>query len=293
MTHTGLEFCFQPLYQQSVPGFRINEDGFGLSGHCAWVIDGATGVLDERLTPGPTDAAWLVQAMSRQLENSATSVQTTREAFSALEADLQAAFRDVTAHVPAVQDDHAPSACLGFIRLSGLPGNGRTFVEGAFLGDVVALVPSQDGIVRWTDERAKPFERRTLAALGAEGHEPGRIPQAVRRQILENRSKLNQPDGYWVVNPRRPWAGRELTFRAAVRPEEPIVLATAGFMRLVDVFGRYSDGTLHARLAAGEGESLMNELRDLERADPVARAHVRVKTHDDATVLVIAPEPYS
>jgi hypothetical protein len=72
VTHTGLEFCFQPLYQQSVPGFRINEDGFELSGHCAWVIDGATGVLDERLTPGPTDAAWLVQAMSRRLENSAT-----------------------------------------------------------------------------------------------------------------------------------------------------------------------------------------------------------------------------
>jgi hypothetical protein len=293
VTHTGFEFSFRSLYQQSVPGSRINEDGFGLSGRCAWIMDGATGVLDERLTPGPSDAAWLVKTMCRRLESLVTAARATDEAFAALEADLQAAFRDVTAHVPAVQDDHAPSACLGFIRLSETPDDRRVFVEGAFLGDVVALVPSQDGIVRWTDERAKPFERRTLAALGAGGHEPGSIPQAVRRQILENRSKLNHPDGYWVVNPRRAWAGRELRFRTVARPDEPIVLATDGFMRLVDVFGRYSDAALHARLAAGEGEGLMDELRDLERADPMARAHVRVKTHDDATVLVIAPEPYS
>jgi hypothetical protein len=280
------------VYRQSVPGSRSNEDGFGLSGRCAWIMDGATGVLDERLTPGESDAAWLVQTMGRWLEGSAEAVQSVAKAFAALDVDLQAAFQTVTAQFPAVRDEHAPSACLGVVSLLGAAEDGRVLVEGAFLGDVVALVPSQSGIVRWTDERAKPFERRTLAALGAGGHEPGRIPQAARRQILENRAKLNHPEGYWVVNPRRPWAGQELSFRAVVKPGEPIVLATDGFMRLVDVFGCYSDSTLHACLALGKGENLINELRSLEGADPMARAHARVKTHDDATVLVIAAEPY-
>jgi hypothetical protein len=112
----------------------------------------------------------------------------------------------------------------------------------------------------------------------------------VRRQILENRTKLNQPDGYWVVNPRRPWSGQELRFEARVKPGEPIVLATDGFMRLVDVFEAYSDSRLHAQLAAGRGDDLMQELRERERGDLKAGAYPRVKTHDDATFLVITAE---
>ena len=97
-------------------------------------------------------------------------------------------------------------------------------------------------------------------------------------------------DGYWVVNPRRPWAGQELRFEAQVHPGAPIVLATDGFMRLVDVFAVYSDGELHDRLAAGQGPDLMQELRERERGDLMAGAFPRVKTHDDATFLVMAAE---
>jgi hypothetical protein len=207
------------------------------------------------------------------------------------EAHTRNSFEQATAHISVRQDDHAPSACLGLVGVSQA-NNGKLLLQGCFLGDVVALVPLDGGIVRWTDERAKPFEKKTLAALGAKGHEPSRIPEAVRRQILENRTKLNRPDGYWVVSPIRPWAGQELRFQTHVLPGQPIVLATDGFIRLVDVFGVYSDEVLHAQLAAGRGDELMQELRELERSDLMADAYPRVKTHDDATVLVITAEPY-
>jgi hypothetical protein len=206
-----------------------------------------------------------------------------------LETDVRLAFGEATAHVPDVGDHHTPSACLGLIEATSGEG-GLLGLQGRLLGDVVVLVPSEHGIIRWSDERAKPFERKTLAALGAEGHEPGRISEAVRRQILENRTRLNQQDGYWVVNPRRAWAGQEVRFEAKVRPGAPIALATDGFMRLVDVFGAYSDDELYDRLAAGRGRDLMEELRERERGDLMAGAYPRVKTHDDATFLVIAAE---
>jgi hypothetical protein len=281
---------FRFLDRLSLPGSRVNEDGIGLHGPFAWVIDGATGMADEQLTSGGSDAAWLASLIDDRLtelcrEGSADAV------LSGLETNIDAIFREATAHVRDIDDDHAPSACLGLIETR--PGEGgRIAVQGRFLGDVVALLPSEHGIVRWSDERAKPFERKTLAALGAQEHEPGTIPEAVRRQILENRTKLNRPDGYWVVNPLRPWAGRELRFEAQVQPGEAIVLATDGFMRLVDVFGIYSDRSLHAALAAGKGSDLMQELRERERSDLMAGAYPRVKTHDDATFLVIAAEPY-
>jgi hypothetical protein len=254
----------------------------------AWIIDGATGLSDERLTSGGSDAAWLSALLDEGLA-ALSGAGNTDDLLRSLEAHIRSAFGDETAHVPDVSDHHTPSACLGLIDVT--PGEGGLLrLQGRFLGDVIALVPSELGITRWSDERAKPFERKTLAALGARGHEPGQIPETVRRQILENRTRLNQPDGYWVVNPRRSWAGQALRFEAQVRPGAPIVLATDGFMRLVDVFEAYSDGELYGRLATGQGRDLMQELRERERGDLMAGAYPRVKTHDDATFLVIAAE---
>lgn len=289
MNATGPIFRFRPLDRLSLPGSRVNEDGIGLCGSLAWVIDGATGLSDERLTSSGSDAAWLAGMIGDRLMNLAGEGDAAL-VLSRLEPEVHAAFRESTGHAPSIDGHRAPSACLGLIEARTGEG-GQVAIQGRFLGDVIALVPTEQGIVRWSDERAKPFERKTLAVLGAQEHAPGSIPEPVKRQILENRTKLNRPDGYWVVNPLRAWAGHELRFEAHVMPGKPIVLATDGFMRLVDVFGAYSDQALHARLAAGEGGDLMEELRDKERDDLMAGAYPRVKTHDDATFLVIAAEP--
>lgn len=289
MTLTGHDPFFRSLYRQSVNGSRINEDGLGLLGPCAWIIDGATGLSTEQLTGGGSDAAWLAGAIGETLVRLAGEGRQGSDTLRLLEAEIENQFRTATAHLPGRHVHHAPSACLGLIQVREAQA-GTARVEGFFLGDVVALVPTAQGIVRWTDERAKPFERKTLAALEAGGHEPGRMPEGVRRQILENRTRLNQPDGYWVVSPCHAWAGRELRFDAQVPAGAVIVLATDGFMRLVDVFSAYTDETLHAALAEGRGEDLIEELRALERGDSLSGAYPRVKMHDDASVLVIAAE---
>jgi hypothetical protein len=291
MNSTGPKPLFRPLYRLSTPGSSVNEDGLGLHGRYAWVIDGATGMSNEQMTQGASDAAWLAGRIGERLEALLGTEPDAKGVLGDLEARIRGDYAEATAHLSGRHEDHAPAACLGLVGARAAE-DGALVLEGWFLGDVVALVPSKGGIVRWTDERAKPFERKTLAALGGQGHEPGRVPEAVRRQILENRASFNRPEGYWVVSPSRPWAGQELRFEARVRPGEPIVLATDGFMRLVDVFGVYSDETLHAALAEGRGDSLMRELRSLERDDPMAAVHPRVKTHDDASVLVIAAEPH-
>jgi hypothetical protein len=285
---TGSTVCFRSLGRLSLTGSRFNEDGAGLRGRFAWVIDGATGLSNKQLTSGGSDAAWLASLVDERL-TALSGGQGIDTVLRQLEVDVRSAFGEETAQVPEVSDHHAPSACLGLIEVTQ-GDDGLLRLQGRLLGDVVVLVPSEHGVARWSDERAKPFERKTLAALGAQGHEPGQIPEAVRRQILENRTRLNQQDGYWVVNPRRPWAGQELQFEAQVKPDAPIVLATDGFMRLVDVFAAYSDSGLYDRLATGKGPDLMQELRERERGDLMAGAYPRVKTHDDATFLVIAAE---
>lgn len=272
-----------------MPGSRINEDGAGLHGRSAWIIDGATGLSTEQLTAGGSDAAWLAGALDEALQRLSGEGLHGPDILRQLESEVRGKFEAATAHLPGHHLHRAPSACLGLVQAQEA-GAEKLRVEGFFLGDVVALVPSEKGIERWTDERSKPFEQKTLAALGAEGHEPGQMPEVVRRQILENRTKLNQPDGYWVVSPCHPYAGRELRFEAQIEEGEAIILATDGFMRLVDGFAAYTDRSLHAALAAGRGDDLIEELRGLERSDLLSGAYPRVKTHDDATVLVIVAE---
>jgi hypothetical protein len=261
----------------------------GHRGRFAWIIDGATGLADDPMTSGASDAAWLAGQIDARLTELTERDWEVEALLARLDTALQGTFHDETAHINAVHDNHAPSACLGLVALRQSADG--LVLQGSFLGDVVALVPSEEGVVRWTDERLEPLEQKTLAALAAHQREPGHIPEAVWKQIRENRGMLNRPDGYWVVSPRRPWAGQELRFEARLAAGQPVVLATDGFMRLVDVFERYTDATLHAALAAGRGEALIQELRELERSDLVAGAYPRVKTHDDATFLVIAAEP--
>jgi hypothetical protein len=261
----------------------------GHRGRFAWIIDGATGLASDPMTSGGSDAAWLAGQIGTKLAELTGRDGEAEALLARLDTALQSAFGDETAHIEAIQDSHAPSACLGLVALRR--GGDGLLLQGYFLGDVVALVPSEEGVVRWTDERLEPLEQKTLAVLGAQKHEPGHIPEAVWKQIRENREMLNRPDGYWVVSPRRPWAGQELRFETRIEAGQPVVLATDGFMRLVDVFEKYSDATLHAALAAGRGAALVQELRELEWGDLMAGAYPRVKTHDDATVLVIAAEP--
>ncbi len=288
MNPTGHTPRFQPLFQESAPGSRINEDGLGHHGRFAWIIDGATGLSGEPMTSGASDAAWLAGEIGAKLAELTAKGGEVDGLLMDLEAALRGTFGDATAHLDTIHDNHAPSSCLGLVALR--QGEDGLVLAGSFLGDVVALVPSREGIVRWTDERLAPLEQKTLAMLGAQAREPGHIPEAVWAQIRENRGMLNRPDGYWVVSPRRPWAGQELRFEARIAAGRPVVLATDGFMRLVDVFEKYSDAELHAALAAGRGAALIQELRELERGDLMAGAYPRVKTHDDATVLVIAAE---
>jgi hypothetical protein len=43
------------------PSGQVNEDIAGSTHTAAWVMDGVTGLGDEPLLPGASDAAWLVQ----------------------------------------------------------------------------------------------------------------------------------------------------------------------------------------------------------------------------------------
>ena len=67
MNATGPISRFRSLDRLSLPGSRVNEDGIGLRGSVDWVVDGATGLSNEQLTSGGSDAAWLAGLVGKRL----------------------------------------------------------------------------------------------------------------------------------------------------------------------------------------------------------------------------------
>ena len=251
MNETGPIPFLRSLDRLSLAGSRVNEDGTGLRGRFAWIVDGATGLSDEPLTPAGSDASWLAHAIGERLTE--LSVGTGAGALlNRLEDELRTAFEAATAHVTEIVDHHAPSACLGLIE-AGPGENGGIGIRGRFLGDVVALVP--------TRERGRPVDRRAGEALraadpggpraGARAGQP--CPRPCGARSCENRTRLNRPDGYWVGQ-SAPALGRpRADFRGSDRAGAAIVLATDGFMRLVDVFGAYTDVDAACCARCGQG----------------------------------------
>ena len=66
-----------------------------------------------------------------------------------------------------------------------------------------------------------------------------------------------------------------------------ILLASDGFYRLVDHYNAASDAELVRRTGELGADAMLQQLRAIEAADPLARQHPRLKIADDATALLI------
>jgi Protein phosphatase 2C len=269
-------------------GRAVNEDSCGTAGSLAWICDGA-GALGPARYPGTgTDAAWLVQAIDTNLAAYAadTGAPDVARVSLRLQLDLAAAYGAPSDHDPA----GGPTCCLAVVAMTGL-SRGQSTCDVGILGDVVVLTRMGGGhVVALTDERVKPFEALSLAALGTSPRPEGMMPPAARAQVQANRAKMNTAAGFPLVCPRAAWAGSLVHFGLSLQPGQPLVLMSDGFYRLVDVFERYDNDDLYAACAAGHGAALLAELRALERDDADMSVYRRFKTHDDATLLVVSAD---
>ena len=268
---------------------RANEDIAGAAGRFAWIVDGASGVGAANLTSADTDASWLaltIDAILRERIEAGGDVGLDA-LIRHLESELARRFAVETSIVQG-SDADMPSACLALISSDGID-DGEARVSAAVIGDVCVFAPVRNELFRWTDERLKPFEAKTLAELGRHPRETTEVPPSVLAQIRRNRNWLNREGGYYAVHPYLPWADRMLAFDLTIPAERPLVLATDGFLRLSDLFESMDENALYEAVTVGKASSLIESLRQLELQDPFGRRHLRVKTHDDATVLAVVP----
>lgn len=281
----------------SAAGDGVNDDVTGHRGNAAWVIDGATDIGDGPLVGGASDAAWLAATIGAWLETSNLPARL-EDAIPELTAHAASAFEAARRRAPTGRFEH-PSAAGVIVRLEGrelacLALGDCSLVVGQPGGDVMryGIADEAEAGDAWLAEqlRAAAGSRREREAAGRLAAGPISEETSGAAGLLAilraARAYMNVSPGYGVFSITAPPADYIVTERVPVATGTRILIASDGFMRLVDVFQRYTlDDLLAATFERGI-VAMVDELRELERGDGDCLAFPRAKCSDDASAVI-------
>ena len=270
----------------SVPGGSANEDRAGQHGPCAWVIDGATDVIDAPLTKASTDAAWFASALDEEVAHwaQAGAAGALSDLPAHLTPRLAARFRNAALREPTGPDEQ-PSAAAMIIRID------KGKLSYVTLGDCALILETGRSLLHIGDDAEKAGDQWVAKAIEEErASRPADAALSLRQslwpRLRKARRAMNDPAGYGIFSitapPRHFIRAASLDLKAPARG----LICSDGLMRLVDVMHRYTvEDLFHAAVSRGLA-SLVEELRALETDDASCLVYPRAKQHDDTTALL-------
>lgn len=271
----------------SVPGSGANEDRAGYAENSAWVIDGATDVIDGPLTAGPSDAAWFAAAMHEELETwaNAGAAGALQDLPAHLARNLDARFRKAALRLPTGPDEQ-PSAAAMIVRLE------KVSLSYVTLGDCALIIETGSGpLVHIGDDIEKAGDQWVAKIISEERQNIApedalSLRRSLWPKLREARRAMNDPAGYGIFSitppPARFVRAASIPLSGATRG----LICSDGLMRLVDVMHRYTIETLFAAAFSAGLPALVSELRTLEVEDATCLRYPRAKQHDDTTALL-------
>ncbi|MEA1672653.1 protein phosphatase 2C domain-containing protein [Nitrospirillum sp. BR 11163] len=269
-------------------GTSANEDVAGHCGDWAWVIDGATGVSGATIG-GLSDAAWFARQVDGALRRRVPDGGglSTDTVLRQVVEDCAQGYAQATAGTPRARQER-PSAAFALLRRLG------DRLEMTTLGDCQIIHRGEDGQARVFGASAIPaFEERTLAAARRALDEapeltPADLWERVVGQLRTNRRSMNVDGGYWVLSTDTDALAH--VDRATIPVNGgPAALASDGFLRLIDMFGRATAADFLGLDDQAKAESALRDLRRVEAADDPHHGHLRLKRSDDASFILVRP----
>ena len=271
--------------QTSASG-RVNEDRAGSAPELAWVIDGATDVVERPLTSAATDADWIAGRLDAALAELAVTPPIDLSQLPDLTAaQLATEFARAARRAPIDKTEH-PSASAIVVRTCAV---GIDYVS---VGDCTLLVEGTSGFVRvGVEDAGDPQLAKALAALHAEhgGLEAETARARIWPSIKAGRAGMNKHYGVFSITPTPRHFVQ--TGQIAMPAGGYALLASDGLMRLVDVFRLYTAPELFAAARREGLTPLIELLRTVERDDVHGHRYPRAKVHDDATGLLLRWSP--
>jgi len=271
----------------SIASGRDNEDRAGAAPPLAWVIDGATDVLPEPLTRGPTDAAWFAGAMQEAMTSVAATPPPSLIDLPQIIADRLGPLFKAAAKRAIIGPDEQPSAAAIVVRCTG--DNELEYVS---LGDCALMLDSNGEMTKIGVDDEQAGDRWVADALRGQAIDATTQQAPLTRagllpRLRAQRALMNTTAGYGIFSVTAPPRAMIKHGLLPVSPGDRILLASDGLMRLVDVFRTYDADRLFAAAWSEGLAPLFEELRALERLDANCSRYPRAKTSDDTTAMLL------
>ncbi|MZQ99303.1 MAG: hypothetical protein GT601_16680 [Acidaminobacter sp.] len=269
-------------YTHSVKPF--NEDSFGTTKYGAFVMDGASALVDASYTPAHNDVVWMVRWWHDYLE--AHLDELDKSLHDILEDGVlafNAAFSEFKP-VESLSSLEQVSSALAVVRK--IDHHLECFV----LGDAEISLKDKNGHTQIiTDDSLKHLDAKVIALMnGNKDRENFCVFKDFTEEELvmlrEHRMKMNQKDGYYILA-HDPVAIRNGIYHTLPLDAVDICLLTTDGISPLDSF--YPRGELMEAFRARGLEPMVAELRQHEIEDASKVKLQRLKTHDDATVVLI------
>ncbi|MEO1703252.1 MAG: hypothetical protein AAFR71_14490 [Pseudomonadota bacterium] len=275
----------------TLPGskHKANEDQMGHTAHCAFVIDGATGIGEDFIVSRhDSDAAWLATFAKVHFEE----MLRPGRAMTDIVRQTNTLARKIVSF--ASRGDHIPDWNLPVAGFQALRMEGDDLYAYG-LGDCVLYLVSADGHL----EQATGF-------VGGDRSETKRASEAIKRMgglksdqnaladadtLAKDRAiraTYNKPDGLvWTLGVQPKAADHLTTKRLNANLPATGILATDGFSALVGKYGCYTPTELIEIAKKKSLSDLAAELRYIEEVeDPGGLKFPRMKQSDDATAIL-------
>ena len=250
---------------------HVIEDACGFAGPTAWMIDGATSLLEPLGLPAASDPQWLAQVLNLELGRGAGPLGVPFEADDGARGALVAALRAVDARATELvgaETVRFPSAAISVARLNS------EGVEIAALADCTVVVETDEGAIHMVQAELADARVELLASRGAAD------PDERRRLLIRDRELRNTPGHVWVAR-REAEAADHAHVVQLGRPAR-MVMASDGAWRAVDL-----------GLVSGPEEFLertQSTLAALELMTELRRKQAAIgEVSDDATVMTLEP----
>lgn len=266
-------------------GGAVNEDLVHVGDTVAWVLDGATGLLDERLfEPMGSDAAFFVRLIDEELRRRADAPAPLARL---VEAALAAVSERLSPSLELVADRaRIPTAAIAVARLAD------SRLDLFLLGDCRIVVYHPQGLLidllDWRHRTVDAVALRRMSELRDQGMGFAESRAAIQDLLVAHRRSTNQPGGYWILG-NDPEAARHGISLTLENPPDDlrILLMTDGFFSLLE-YGLFPSPQHLVDFIEENGlNPALELLRSAEAADPDCRLHPRFKPRDDATAAFL------
>lgn len=247
---------------------------------CAWVIDGATDLVDEPvIKDAASDAGWYADELSAAFVAAGAPADPSVMFEQVIERARERLYTYLGGppdHLPAWS---MPSAAALWCRWE--PDLRRLTFAG--LGDCVGLALTSGGRLL----RAHGTMHKDTEITNAQTWLETLSREEIRERLRAVRARMNTPQGYWIFSIHPEAAERAPVERLRLAPGETatVLLMSDGLHRLVTPYARFTEGELVHFCAEHGVDAAIRELRSLEQDPEDDQRFGRLKRSDDAAAI--------